>query len=385
MTNANTSSDKAQKWHYSSLNKLLLVIFAVSLLLANVFLLQQTRDLAQNFTKEQKQATWFLFQLSKELSELVSEARRLDENVLNIEGAELQYELAWSRFDLLINSHDAFEFFKRNNIQYYFLDLFEQYKALEPQLVEAKTGDSQAAAIFYRSTQTLYLNLVDFVNQNFRQTSKVYEAQQGETQRLMRAQYMLFATFVLSTLSLIYFFYRESHFHRKLALSDPLTGLGNRNALFNTLRKYTKNHTSFSLCILDLNGFKAINDTHGHQAGDFVLKEVAKRLKAMQMNHFTVYRMGGDEFAVVIEGESINDTQARQLIHNVFVTPVLAVKQTNSLSTSIGIAHYPIDSDDIDLLINYADKRMYKMKFASSKTFESRPKSQTKPVPERQI
>lgn len=90
---------------------MLLLVFATSLLLANVILLQQTRVLAQSFTDEQKQATWFLFQLSKELSELVSEARRLDENVLKIEGAELQYELAWSRFDLLINSKDVYTFF----------------------------------------------------------------------------------------------------------------------------------------------------------------------------------------------------------------------------------------------------------------------------------
>ncbi|MDF5441828.1 GGDEF domain-containing protein, partial [Vibrio parahaemolyticus] len=180
----------------------------------------------------QKQATWFLFQLSKELSELVGEARRLDENVLNIDGAELQYELAWSRFDLLTSSTKANKFFSRNNMHLYFINLFEEFKELEKQLVEARTGDSQAAAAFYRSTQTLYLGLIDFVNQNFRLSSKAYEAQKGQTQRLMQAQYMLFATFVLSIISLTYFFYRESHFHRKLALSDPLTNLGNRNALF---------------------------------------------------------------------------------------------------------------------------------------------------------
>ncbi|EOD5126082.1 diguanylate cyclase [Vibrio parahaemolyticus] len=349
--------------NYSTTSKMLLLVFATSLLLANVILLQQTRVLAQSFTDEQKQATWFLFQLSKELSELVSEARRLDENVLKIEGAELQYELAWSRFDLLINSKDVYTFFSRNHIQQYFLQLFNEFKELEPLLVEAKTGDSQAAAQFYRATQTLYLNLVDFVNQNFRLTSQVYETQKDESQRLMKAQYMLFATFVLSILSLTYFFYRESHFHRKLALSDPLTGLGNRNALFLTLRNNTRNRTAFSLCLLDLNGFKNVNDTYGHQAGDTVLCEIAKRLKDMNIDSFSTYRMGGDEFAVVIESSDVDAEEAKKHIHSVFDTPVLNANNVSSLSTSIGVAHYPSDSDNVDFLISIADKRMYKMKF----------------------
>ncbi|MDF4937143.1 GGDEF domain-containing protein, partial [Vibrio parahaemolyticus] len=185
----------------------------------------------------------------------------------------------------------------------------------EKQLVEARTGDSQAAAAFYRSTQTLYLGLIDFVNQNFRLSSKAYEAQKGQTQRLMQAQYMLFATFVLSIISLTYFFYRESHFHRKLALSDPLTNLGNRNALFITLNKFTQEKRPFSLWILDLNGFKEVNDTHGHQVGDTVLREIARRLNSMALNDFTVYRMGGDEFAVILEGEHLNEENVREQIN----------------------------------------------------------------------
>ncbi|MGY5703666.1 GGDEF domain-containing protein [Vibrio antiquarius] len=348
---------------YSTTSKMLLVVFVTSLLLANVLLLQQTRALSQNFNNEQKQATWFLFQLSKELSELVGEARRVDENVLNIEGAELQYELAWSRFDLLISSNEAYTFFSRNNMHQYFIDLFEEFQGLEAQLVEARTGDSQAAAQFYRSTQTLYLSLVDFVNQNFRLSSKVYEAQKGETQRLMQAQYMLFATFVLSILSLTYFFYRESHFHRKLALSDPLTHLGNRNALFINLNELTQEKRPFSLWVLDLNGFKSVNDTHGHQVGDTVLREIARRLKSMALNDFTVYRMGGDEFAVILEGEHVDEEGVSEHINAVFDAPILNSDNVATLSTSMGLAQYPKDSNNVDFLISIADKRMYKMKF----------------------
>lgn len=363
MKSSETYPVPQRKWLNSTISKLLLLAFATSLLLANVMLLKQTRTLAHTFTNEQKQATWFLFQLSKELSELVGEARRVNENIVDIAGAELQYELTWSRFDLLINSGDAYSFFSRNNIQQYFIDLFEQFKSLEPSLIAARAGDSQAASQLYRSTQTLYLDLVDFVNQNYRLTNKVYEAQHVETQRLVQAQYTLFATFVLSTLSLIYFFYRESLFHRKLALSDPLTALGNRNALFAALKKNTLNHTAFSLCILDLNGFKEVNDTHGHPVGDKVLRTIADRLKSMAMNNVTAYRVGGDEFALVIKDRDVREEEIQHHINVIFETPVLKQDGAASLSTSIGIAHYPQDSANVDILINIADKRMYKMKF----------------------
>ncbi len=174
-----TNPITVEKWHKANASKLLLWFFALSLLLANIILLQQTRALTQSFSNEQKQATWFLFQLSKELTELVSEARRLDENTLDIEAAELHYELAWSRFDLLINSDEAFSFFSRNNIQQFFVDLFEQFKQLEPLLIEARKGSRQQANQFFHATQELNLDLIDFVNQNFRLTNKVYEAQRG--------------------------------------------------------------------------------------------------------------------------------------------------------------------------------------------------------------
>ncbi|GAB7228551.1 hypothetical protein VrSk94_22370 [Vibrio rotiferianus] len=105
---------------FSLRSKVLLIAVATTLLLANLALFKQTRDLARSYSDQQNQATWFLFHLSKELSELVSEARRLNESVMNIDGAELQYELAWSRFDLLINNREADSFLSRHEVRRYF-------------------------------------------------------------------------------------------------------------------------------------------------------------------------------------------------------------------------------------------------------------------------
>ncbi|MFH0274231.1 GGDEF domain-containing protein [Vibrio jasicida] len=349
---------------FSTKSKLLLLIFASTLLFANVLLLQETRALTKTYSDQQNQATWFLFHLSKELSELVGEARRLNESVMNIDSAELQYELAWSRFDLLINNKEADSFLSREEVRVYFLSLFDQFQQLEPILVEAKTGSSVAASQFYRETQNLYMQMIDYVTLHFRVASPLYKHQQEKAYNLLQAQYVLLGIFVLTVALLTYFYKRESKFHKKMALSDPLTKLANRSALFIDLHRKEETTSPFSLMLLDLNGFKDINDTLGHQAGDIALIEIATRLSQMALDDFAVYRMGGDEFAVIVD--SIDQTKIDEVTHHinvVFEKPILSSEQANGLSTSLGVASYPQDADNIDFLINLADKRMYKMKF----------------------
>ena len=282
---------------FSSRSKTLLLIFASTLLVANIVLLQATRALTKTYSDQQNQATWFLFHLSKELSELVGEARRLNESINNFDSAELQYELAWSRFDLLIHNKEVDSFLSREEVRVYFISLFDRFKQLEPILVEAKTGNSVAASQFYRATQNLYMEMIDYVTQHFRVASPLYKQQQKQAYDLLQAQYVLLGSFVITVALLTYFYKQESKFHKELALSDSLTGLANRSALFIDLQNKQESGTTFSLLLLDLNGFKNINDTQGHQAGDIALTEVAERLKHMALDNFKVYRMGGDEFA----------------------------------------------------------------------------------------
>ncbi|MBT0320745.1 GGDEF domain-containing protein, partial [Vibrio campbellii] len=217
---------------FSSRSKTLLLIFASTLLVANIVLLQATRALTKTYSDQQNQATWFLFHLSKELSELVGEARRLNESINNFDSAELQYELAWSRFDLLIHNKEADSFLSREEVRVYFISLFDRFKQLEPILVEAKTGNSVAASQFYRATQNLYMEMIDYVTQHFRVASPLYKQQQKQAYDLLQAQYLLLGIFVITVALMTYFYKQESKFHKALALSDSLTGLANRSALF---------------------------------------------------------------------------------------------------------------------------------------------------------
>ncbi|MGR5132450.1 GGDEF domain-containing protein [Vibrio alfacsensis] len=349
---------------FSSRSKILLLILASTLLLANIVLLKETRALTKTYSDQQNQATWFLFHLYKELSELVDEAQRLNESMMNINSTELQYELAWSRFDLLINNKEADSFLSREEVRVYFDSLFVKFQQLEPILVEAKTGSSVAANQFSRATQSLYIEMLDYVTQNFRVASPLYKQQQKSAYELLQAQYTLLGIFVLTVAMLTYFYQRESKFHKALALSDPLTNLANRSALFIDLHHKEETNTPFSLLLLDLNGFKTINDTMGHQAGDIALIDIAERLSHMALDDFSVYRIGGDEFAVIINtARQTAIEEARHHINAVFEKPIHYSEQNCSLSTSLGVACYPQDADNIDFLINLADKRMYKMKF----------------------
>jgi len=151
----------------------------------------------------------------------------------------------------------------------------------------------------------------------------------------------------------------------QLAHFDPLTGLPNRALFFDRLvqalllaKRY--NHL-LALLFIDLDRFKAINDTLGHDAGDLVLKETAKRLTSAVRCSDTVARMGGDEFTVILP--RINSVAEAQLviakIAAAVEAPMVVHDCTRSIGASIGLSIYPTDGDDAELLLKKADCAMY--------------------------
>jgi diguanylate cyclase (GGDEF)-like protein len=155
---------------------------------------------------------------------------------------------------------------------------------------------------------------------------------------------------------------------QELALHDPLTGLPNRRLLEDriatVLHHAARQHNKAAVMYLDLDGFKVINDTHGHAYGDEILKHVAQRLVGCARGEDTVARVGGDEFVIVMGNiANLNDAQepAAKLIEAVS-EPYLINGVTLKLSTSIGISIYPDDADSVDALIAVADGALYQAK-----------------------
>ncbi|KAA0683983.1 diguanylate cyclase domain-containing protein [Roseomonas genomospecies 6] len=153
---------------------------------------------------------------------------------------------------------------------------------------------------------------------------------------------------------------------RYLAGHDALTGLCNRirfeDRLEQAIARAKRENRSFALLFLDLDGFKEVNDTHGHHRGDEVLVTIAQRLSGILRNSDTTARMGGDEFAVLLEGE-ISPGSARGVAEKIVAAidhPLPGLDL--SVSASVGVALYPGDGTDADMLLRVADQAMYRAK-----------------------
>jgi len=160
-----------------------------------------------------------------------------------------------------------------------------------------------------------------------------------------------------------------------LAYYDGLTGLANRSYFRDQLRKAiamaSRGYYHFALLYFDLDEFKRINDTLGHDSGDELLKEVARRLISRLREEDTIARLGGDEFAVILSG--IKDRgQAALIAENLqqsFATPVKLAGEEVAISASIGITIAPEDAADEELLLKHADLAMYEAKARGKNTF----------------
>lgn len=155
---------------------------------------------------------------------------------------------------------------------------------------------------------------------------------------------------------------------RELASSDPLTGLTNRNLLYDragqALAHAHRTGGKTAFLFLDLDGFKPINDAFGHAAGDRVLKEVAKRLKACVRESDTVARFGGDEFMLLLP-ELKTDAEVAAIAEKITCSisqPIAIGEQECHVGVSIGISIYPEDGDSVEELVKHADEAMYHAK-----------------------
>lgn len=149
-----------------------------------------------------------------------------------------------------------------------------------------------------------------------------------------------------------------------LALRDPLTGIANRSLLHDrleqTLRQARRNETSASIIIVDLNHFKDINDTLGHDTGDKLLRLVSDRLSRLIRETDTIGRLGGDEFGIIMpETTSSEAFDFCQSIATSLLDSIQFGEQRLSIGASFGVASYPEHGDDIHELLKRSDIAMY--------------------------
>lgn len=168
--------------------------------------------------------------------------------------------------------------------------------------------------------------------------------------------------------------YRDEHLQH-LALYDELTSIPNRSLFVDhfhmAIAHSKRTNTQLAICFLDLDNFKPINDNFGHEVGDKLLIEVAKRITASIRQQDTVSRQGGDEFAILL-GDIQSFAQCEQSIERIchaITQPYLIDAHEHMITVSSGITLYPSDDGDIDTLIRHADQAMYEAKLAGKNRY----------------
>lgn len=161
------------------------------------------------------------------------------------------------------------------------------------------------------------------------------------------------------------------HELRQLSETDPLTGLANRRAFrtqFETLSDARGGRQSVALVMIDLDGFKQANDRFGHAAGDAILVQAGERLGTLCPNATSVARLGGDEFAMLIEtdGDSAYPEALKRAVHAILSLPYHYRDQQIAISASVGTAHGPKGTINLDTLMRDADSELYRAKSRAS-------------------
>ncbi|WP_394204075.1 EAL domain-containing protein [Shewanella waksmanii] len=159
---------------------------------------------------------------------------------------------------------------------------------------------------------------------------------------------------------------------RKLTNNDILTSLPNRSSLMVTLGNLVRKDTHHTLMVLDLDNFKKINDSLGHQVGDELLKMVALRIEGAVPYHTSIYRLGGDEFAILVDNNP--DIGSAAVIANsvidAFNNPFELSKDRVVVGVSIGIVLYPEDDQNEQALLRKADIAMYHAKSGGGNRYQ---------------
>ncbi|UTM56308.1 GGDEF domain-containing protein [Photobacterium sp. CCB-ST2H9] len=345
--------------------KKLLFVAAPLLILFTFVSVSSLESNAESVSKDQNLASWFMMQLSDEYSELIFQLQEYEAGRADRNTVLLQYEILLSRFNSINVSsqvkrlHDIFGSLQTFNEHYLLV------KSYESSLRHLSERDQAHGLLI--TLKTNYDNMMGYALKTFLYSNNTLRSKLDGFISLRWLIHALLLSTILIGVMMIYLLKKESETHHKLAMYDSLTGIHNRLWLNRKLKDLEKNGTEFAFFLIDLNGFKEVNDTLGHGAGDQLLKTVARRLDNLTHDGMDVARMGGDEFAVIqVFPHAVNKEYVSQFLINtldhVLRIPILLSHREITVSASIGLSVFTPGSKSISDLLQEADFSMYEMK-----------------------
>ncbi|MCV6589249.1 MAG: bifunctional diguanylate cyclase/phosphodiesterase [Marinobacterium sp.] len=341
---------------------LIVLVFCVSILVSMV----QLRATVKLLDYRPGTSIWALFQIKNEYRNVKNQLRLYSHQLISHDDLMLSYDILWSRFPVILKGLDARQLSAIDNGPETIQAAFDDLKILESPILELPGGDMAAAGDIIQRLEKHMLHIDTLALNNYHHNNQFFNKNDERLRTLQFQLGLLLVGILLSGSCLLWLLYRENQRNRYQALHDSLTDMPNRNLLRQKMRRLVKTRTPFALHLLDLNGFKEVNDTLGHHVGDELLKAVALRLheRMALSNRFVVSRLGGDEFAVVqFPLEHIDDARfvAEEILE--ILTPAVEVEGNLCfVGASIGTALFPQHAERARDLLSRADLAMYQAK-----------------------
>nr|WP_246480437.1 EAL domain-containing protein [Motiliproteus sediminis] len=337
---------------------LLVMVFSAS---AVVNGLRHVSDMRQLITL-QKTGAWAISELDRSVRDFTYQLELAGGGQRDHSQLMLSYDLLWSRLQMIQVGDDTREVRDMPTATEVILALELAMRAHESAVLTLRPGDQ-------RTANTVLQSFVPVREAVHRLSVDVFNRQSAPARQVVIAGMappfaLSLLGLLISGIALLLLFLREGMRRKRQALEDELTGIPNRRHFAQLLQQVgarsQRDGARVALLLVDINEFKAINDSIGHHLGDSLLQHIAERLRAAVRQGEVIARVGGDEFAVIQEGlGSFEEASmlARRIIE--FLTrPVMLDGHEIFVSISMGVSFYPDDGEDISRVLACAGTAM---------------------------
>lgn len=340
----------------------IVLIFFVSALVSLAQLKQSIAILDDRYGT----SVWALFQLKTELRRFNDTLSIYKHSSSEYDQVTDRYDLLWSRFPVLLEGEDAFQLRKIPNAPKTVFEAFQTVKSLEKLVVGELKHDPELSTHIQVTLKPHLIAVDKLALDNYHFNNDFYNRGDQRVAKLQKQLIWLMLGLIASGSLFLLMILKESRINKYQAEHDSLTAMPNRAYLRKELSALCKENSAFALHLIDLNGFKDVNDTLGHHAGDVLLQSVSKRLVNEVDKQFgcITCRMGGDEFAVLhrfYTGEQDLSEVTTQIIKSL-ESEFTVDDHPCFIGGSVGSVIYPNHGSTASQLLTHADIAMYKAK-----------------------
>ena len=348
--------EKTKAWPLVATLYFFILLFTGSTLYSLVQIQNATRVM-EKYTYD---VSWALMQLQLELGRFLNSVEVYHYGGIDHDALMLRYDILWSRTPILLSGQLRKSMEDKQKTLRLVQLIESNIRNMEADITRLKVGSPDYQQIMMRLAplqEPLSYSLASVMQKNI----NIYSENDRHFAQLRNALLMMVSGLVISVLLLSALLIYEGRRHFRAVRRDPLTGLPNRVALLEMMESYATQEMPFGLVLIDINDFRDINSKFGYDTGDYLLNELAKRVKALCEEGESCGRLGGDQFAIIQRGSSdlrqIRELVAR-LLHSLKQDMVFD-NYPFRLEVGIGIAFYPVDSDKTQELLSRVEQALF--------------------------